>query len=78
MRDFDPAPRPVNPAWCSRIFGARAAQTGGVVRRKKRDVHREIGYEAFVAEVRARGFHLIECGDQYLVICHDGHLRVIC
>lgn len=73
-----PSPPPVNPAWCTRLFGAQAARTGGVVRRKKRDVHREIGYAAFVAEVRARGFHLLECGDQYLVICHDGHLRVIC
>lgn len=78
MRHALQHPPPVNPAWCARLFGAQAARSGGVVRRKKRDVHREIGYAAFVAEVQARGFHLIECGDQYLVICHDGHLRVIC
>ncbi len=68
----------INPAWMNRIFSARAAQTGGVVRRKMRDIHREVGYQTFVAEVQRRGFHLIVCGDQYLIICHDGHLRVIC
>ena len=70
--------RPVNHAWMRRIFSAKAAQTGGVVRRKMRDVHREVGREAFVAEIQRRGFHLLTCGDQYLIICHDGHLRVIC
>lgn len=60
MRDVDPGPLPVNPASCTRLFGAKAARSGGVVRRSM------------------RGFHLIACGDQYLVICHDGHLRVIC
>ncbi len=65
-------------AWMARIFAARAAQAGGVVRRKIKDVHREVGREAFVAEVQKRGFHLIVCGDQYVVICHDGNLRVIC
>ncbi|SNR34729.1 hypothetical protein SAMN06265370_102299 [Puniceibacterium sediminis] len=64
--------------WMNRIFSARAAQTGGVVRRKMRDVHREIGRDVFIAEVQRRGFHLIACGDQYVVICHEGHMRVIC
>ena len=31
-----------------------------------------------IAEVRARGFHLIECGSQLVVICHPGGLRVVC
>lgn len=78
MTRYDPIPAPHNPGWRNRLFGAKAAQSGGVIRRKKRDVHREIGYAALVAEVQARGFHLIECGDQYLIICHDGQMRVIC
>lgn len=48
------------------------------MRRAVRDVEREIGREAFVEEVRKRGFHLLECGGQFLVICNAGHLTVIC
>ncbi len=68
----------INHAWLARIFSANAAKNGGVVRRKIRDVHREVGRATFIAEVQRRGFHLITCSDQYLVICHDGQLRVIC
>lgn len=69
---------PLNRGWTKRLFNAKAAQTGGVIRRNKRDVHREMGYAALVTEVQARGFHLLECGDQYLIICHNGTLRLIC
>ncbi|MBN9888774.1 hypothetical protein [Salipiger abyssi] len=78
---FDPslqAPAFVNPAWKTQLFSAKAARNGGIVRRRKRDVHREIGYEAFIWEVRSRGFHMIECGDQYIVICNAGSLRIHC
>ncbi len=69
---------PANPAWLARIFSAQAVQKGGVVRRKMVDVHREVGRDALMEEVQRRGFHLLACGDQYLIICHEGHIRVIC
>ncbi|GGA13701.1 MAG: hypothetical protein CML50_02210 [Rhodobacteraceae bacterium] len=69
---------PHNPAWQNQLFSAKAVKTGGIVRRRKRDVHRELGYAALLEEVRARGFHLVECGDQYLIICDDAHLLVHC
>lgn len=78
VRPFSSLPAPANPGWRNRLFGAKAAQTGGVIRRKKRDVLREIGFDALVAEVQARGFHLLECGDQYVIICNPGRLRLIC
>lgn len=67
-----------NAAWVHRIFRARAVANGGVVRRAIRDVHREIGRDVLIEEVRKRGFHLIECGGQYLIVCHSGQLRVVC
>ncbi|EIE49767.1 hypothetical protein C357_17103 [Citreicella sp. 357] len=70
--------RPRNPAWRAQLFSAKAVGAGGVLRRKKSDVHRELGYEALLAEVRARGFHLLECGDQYVIICNPGQMRVHC
>jgi hypothetical protein len=67
-----------HPSWGRRIFNAKTVQRGGVLRRSVRDVEREIGREALVAEVKARGFHLIECGGQFIIICNPGHMRVIC
>lgn len=65
-------------SWVETIFGAKAVGRGGIVRRAVRDVEREIGRDAFVREVRARGFHLVECGGQFIVICNEGQMNVIC
>ena len=60
------------------MFGAKAALRGGIIRRAVRDVEREIGREAFFGEVRRRGFHLVECGNQFIIICNDGQMKVHC
>lgn len=66
----------VNPRWCARIFDAKAARSGGIVRRAVKDVEREIGRVAFINEVTRRGFHLVECGGQFIVICNAGKMTV--
>ncbi|MFO6463570.1 hypothetical protein ACK8OR_04185 [Jannaschia sp. KMU-145] len=48
------------------------------MRRSTAWVEREVGRAAFVAEVRRRGFHILETGGQFVVICHRGSLRVVC
>lgn len=63
--------------WIAQIFSAKAALSGGVIRRAVGWVHREIGRERFVQEVRARGFHLLECGGQFVVICNPAPIRRI-
>jgi hypothetical protein len=63
--------------WIDEIFSAKAVARGGVIRRDLRWIDREVGRERFMAEVRARRFHLIESGDQWVVICHSGFFRVI-
>ena len=63
--------------WLDLIFEAKAARTGGVVRRKITWVEREIGRDVFVSEVRSRGFHLIEAGHQFIVICNQGPIRLL-
>ncbi|KNG93469.1 hypothetical protein ATO11_09570 [Pseudaestuariivita atlantica] len=70
--------RPINHGFTRQLFGAKAAQKGGVVRRSKRDVHREVGLDHLMREVTRRGFHLVESGDQYVIICHPGHIRILC
>jgi hypothetical protein len=69
---------PANPASCEQVFSAKAVQRGGVVRRAIRDIDREIGRAVFEAEVRRRGFHLICCSGQSIVVCNAGMLHVIC
>jgi hypothetical protein len=64
--------------WLTDVFSAKSALRGGVVRRAVRDVEREVGRDAFIDEVRRRGFHLIECGGQFIVICNAGQMRVLC
>lgn len=59
--------------WLDMIFEAKSARSGSVVRRKVAWVERNI----FVAEVRRRGFHLIEAGNQFIVVCNQGPLRVL-
>jgi hypothetical protein len=54
------------------------AREGGIVRRALRDVEREIGFETLELEVRRRGFHMVQCGTQVIIICTTGDLRVIC
>ncbi len=66
------------PKWADSMFAAKAAVNGGVIRRAIRDVDRDIGRAAFELEVRRRGFHLIECDNQYIVICNAGRINVIC
>jgi hypothetical protein len=63
--------------WIDEIFSAKAVARGGVIRRDLGWIDREVGRERFMAEVRARRFHLIESGDQWVVICHSGFFRVI-
>ena len=63
--------------WLNQMFAAKAAQRGGVVRRSFAWVDREVGRKRFEAEVRRRNFHLIRTANQYVVICHDGPIRIL-
>lgn len=70
---------PVSPSadhWLAMIFSAKAAQ-GGVVRRSIAWVDREVGRDRFMAEVRARGFHLLASRTQFIVICHRDPVQIL-
>lgn len=64
-------------AWVDQIFDAKAAKRGGLVRRKKASVSKFASEADLIAAVKARGFHLIESGDQYLIFCHKGSMKLI-
>lgn len=63
-------------AWIRLIFAAKAAE-GHVIRRNVTWIDREVGRDRFIAEVRARGFHLLQTADQFIVVCHSGPVRIL-
>ncbi len=68
--------------WMRNIFDAQQVSNGGVVRRATRNVATfgasGGGLDALVAEARRRGFHVIETGDQIVILCHEGVMKVHC
>lgn len=68
---------PPNDAWIAQLFSSQAARKGAVVRRYQAWVRREVGCDAFELEIRRRGFHLIETADRFLVVCHNGPIRIL-
>jgi hypothetical protein len=67
-----------NEIWLRQLFSAQAASSGGVVRRNVHDVDRKVGRERLEVEVRRRGFHLLKCGNQFVVICDKNDLTMVC
>ena len=65
-------------AWIEQMFDAQIVDREGIVRRKKRDVHHHASFESLLEYVREQDFHLIETGDQYIVVCNPGVLKIHC
>ncbi len=61
--------------WLRHLFSSQAAQDGGVVRRKIRDIDRFVGREVFLAEMRRRGFAVVENAGQYVIFCNREPVR---
>ncbi len=59
------------------ILHSKAARRGEIIRRKVRDVERWVGREAFVAEMRRRGFRVFENAGQFVVFCNAEPLRQV-
>ena len=70
-------PPPLANVWLRQLFDAKAARSGGVVRRRLRDVECIVGLAKFSDEVARRGFTAITDGAQVVVFCHGGGVRRI-
>lgn len=64
-------------SWIAEIFSAKAAQTGGVIRRNVDWVTREVGEDLFMQEVRRRGFRLLRAGNQFIVVCSPSPVYIL-
>ena len=57
------------------LFTSKAVQRGEVIRRKKRDIERFAGMEAFMNEVHRRGFQVVENAGQFVIFCNREPIR---
>lgn len=63
--------------WIEQMFDARAAQTGGLIRRSIAWVRR-LGLEAeLFAAVKRRGFRLYESETQYVILCRRDITEIV-
>ncbi len=53
------------------LFSSKAARSGGVIRRRAKDIDRFIGRNAFHAELERRGFRAVENAGQIIVFCNQ-------
>ncbi|MCT4553792.1 MAG: N-(5'-phosphoribosyl)anthranilate isomerase [Pelagimonas sp.] len=69
---------PISPdLWLQRAFSARAALSGGVIRRQSRDIDRIVGRARFLHELERRGFHAVENGGQTVIFCNSDPVRIL-
>ena len=69
-------PSPLSPdAWLIHLFSSQAAREGGVIRRQIRDVERYVGRDAFLQEMRRRGFPVVENAGQFVIFCNQEQIR---
>jgi len=63
-------------AWIKQIFKAQEVKRGSLIRRKKDWVHKQASYDLLERYCRKQHFHLLETGEQYVVLCNDGEIKV--
>ncbi|MES2847109.1 MAG: N-(5'-phosphoribosyl)anthranilate isomerase [Pseudomonadota bacterium] len=63
--------------WIDQILAAKAVARGGVIWRNIAWVDADVGRDRFVSEVRKRGYHLVQTGQQFVVICNTGPIHIL-
>jgi hypothetical protein len=65
-------------AWIDQMFGARQVNKGGLVRRSRADIDKYASIGEVIAEAKRRSSHVIESGDQVIVLCNEDGLVIHC
>ena len=65
-------------AWLDQVFDAWAADKGDVIRRNIADVEKYSSRHELIQECKNREYHLVETGNQFVVICNSGELKIHC
>jgi len=72
-----PIPPQTPQQWFDHLFDAKSARSGGVIRRKTRDMERMVGRDLFLSEIRRRGFSVVENAGQLVIFCNAEPVRLI-
>lgn len=64
--------------WVQKIFDAKSARQGQVVRRSMRDIEQIVGRAHFETELKRRGYQAVQNGDQVIVFCNNQPFRFMC
>lgn len=65
--------------WIHRTLAARVLRHGGIVYRGVDQVKKWASVTELKSEVQARGYHLLQIGDYYVVVGHDpARVEVLC
>ena len=59
------------------MFESKTAKSGGVIRRKISNIQKYSSTQLLISYVRKRGFHIIQTGDQYVIFCNPGDIKII-
>lgn len=65
-------------AWLTQVFAAGQASQDGVVRRSIESVLQYSSEEDLVGDARSRGFHVLKTSNQYVILCNEGDIQVLC
>ena len=63
--------------WLQQLFQSRAAASGGVIRRKRDDIERLVGWGRFTRELERRGYRAIENAGQVIIFCNQEPVTLI-
>jgi len=69
---------PIVNAWVLQWFATQQETNGGVIRRNRGWVDKLASVGQVIAEAQRRGYHVLETGDQVVVLCHQGELIIHC
>lgn len=64
-------------AWIEQIFNAKITQKRGVVRRNKTAIEKYASLDELKEEANKRNCHIVEVGEQWIVICEHGNVQIV-
>jgi hypothetical protein len=69
---------PISNSWIRHWFSAKTAQRGGIIRRDIYWVQRHSSLGEVKCEASILGWHVVLVGEQVIVICNAGEIKVEC
>ena len=64
-------------SWTRQIFRSQIARRGGVVRRKITSIARYSSRAEVKRACRAKRYHIVAHGDQWLIFCDPAQVRIV-